>query len=128
MKKEYIQKCVDIASFAAVCIATVLVVIFQFTGEADLVKIAMGFYAFGFLTLSVQFAFKVYEDFKKTKTNENIENKDENQEENNENLNENSTQNQELNKTQTKSKVWNIVACVGSFLVFVFTLVVLIIY
>ena len=120
MKKNDILKIIDVASFAAVCIATALVVAFQIVAEAVIVTIAMSFYAVGFLGLSVQFGFKIYEDFfqKQPETN-GLEVKIEALEE---------PQTEQPDKSSKKTKTWNIVGFVGAFLVFVFTLVVTILY
>lgn len=132
MKKQNIMKIIDIASFAAVCIATLLVFVFQFVGEAVIVKVALGFYALGFLMLSVQFGLKVYDNFFAENASES---KNEIQNEADalkaETIAENADKNNQNEQNQTNEKTvkaWNIVGLAGSILVFVFTLVVLILY
>lgn len=127
MKKQNIMKIVDIASFAAVCVATLLVFVFQFVGEAAIVKVALGFYALGFLMLSVQFGLKVYDNFFVKKS---AESKNESDAPNTETIAEEPVAvEDDSTLTNEKSvKIWNIVGLVGSFLVFVFSLVVLILY
>lgn len=120
MKKNDILKIIDITSFTAVCIATALVVAFQIVSEPVIVTIAMSFYALGFLGLSAQFGFKIYEDYFQ-KVPEKIQPEGEN-----DTLEENQTE--QISKFSKKTKIWNIVGFVGSFLVFVFTLVVIILY
>ena len=63
MKKKDIIKTIDIASFTAAVIATILVLIFQFTGENLVMKFAIVFYAVCFLALAVVFGIKVYDLF-----------------------------------------------------------------
>lgn len=132
MKKQNIMKIIDIASFAAVCIATLLVFVFQFVGEAVIVKVALGFYALGFLMLSVQFGLKIYDNFFAENASEP---KNEIQNEADalkaETIAEEPAVTVENNGTianEKSTKIWNIVGLAGSILVFVFTLVVLILY
>jgi hypothetical protein len=120
MKKNDILKIIDITSFTAVCIATALVVAFQIVSEPVMVTIAMSFYALGFLGLSAQFGFKIYEDF--------FQKRDELIKSEGENDTVEEAQTKQLDKSSKKSKIWNIVGFAGSFLVFVFTLVVIILY
>lgn len=119
MKKTDLLKIIDISSFVAVCVATALVVIFQFVGESVLITIAMSFYALGFLMLSVQFGFKVFENFSKKSVQQPAE------EPSAEELTD-STESETV--PSKKTKTWNIAGLVGSFLVFVFTIVVIILY
>ena len=124
MNKEKILKVVDIVSFSAVIVATVLVFVFQFVAEPVLVKISMVFYSIGFLMLGTQFAFSVYENFSKKTEQDKLQIKPKE----NKDL-ENQSVSQETKKnTDTKSKVWNICGLCGSVLMFVFTLIVLILY
>ena len=73
MKKKDIIKTIDIASFTAAIVATILVLIFQFTGENLVMKFSIVFYEVCFLALAVVFGFKVYDTFAKKSNDENKE-------------------------------------------------------
>ena len=104
MKKKDIIKAIDIASFTTAIIATILVLIFQFTGENLVMKFSIVFYAVCFLALAVVLGFKTYDVF----------------------LNKSDTEEKEAVTTKNKvlSIVWLSLACIA----FVFTCVLLVLY
>ena len=113
MSKKDIFKILDISSFISAIIATVLVLIFQFTGNTLIMKYSIVMYVVCFLMLTIVLSIKVYMAFSKKyqveMTEENIEG---------ENFEENSA----------KKKTLSIVYLVLSALAFIFTFVMLILY
>ena len=110
MNKKDILKTLDIASFVSAIIATVLVLIFQFTGQVSVMKYSIVMYTVCFLMLTIVFSFKVYLAFSKKVQDE----------ENKEDLNN--------EQNDTKKKTLSIVYLVLSALAFIFTFVMLILY
>ena len=110
MNKKEIIKILDIASFAALAIATILVVIFQFTGEYMVMKFSIVLYAVCFLILSVMLGFKVYSLFQNNTKEASTE------------------ENQDENKPTKKQKALAILCFVLAILAFAFTCVLLALY
>lgn len=115
MNKKDLLKSFDIASFVAICIATVLVMVFQFTGVYLVLKFAIIMYAASFLILVVLLSFNVHAKFAKKKP-EQVE------------VEENS-KNQEIEEPiAKKQKVLSIVWLVLAAIAFVLTCVLLALY
>lgn len=68
-KKEFL-KILDISSFVALVIATILAVIFQFGGSVTIIKIATIMYAVSFLIMTAFYAIQTYFAFKQTMEND----------------------------------------------------------
>lgn len=113
MNKKDILKTLDIASFVSAIVATILVLIFQFTGNVLIMKYSIVMYVVCFFMLTIVLSIKVYMTFSKKyqveMAEENIEG---------ENFEENST----------KKKILSIVCLVLSVIAFIFTFVMLILY
>lgn len=132
MTKKDIIKTLDIASFIAVIVATILVFVFQFTGEYLVMKYSIIMYDVTFLTLVVVLSFKVYEVFskkeivdaeKKEAETENVENAENVETE--EHKEEQSAEAENNTKqAKTKAIVWLVLASVA----FVFTTVLMVLY
>ena len=108
-----ILKTLDIASFVSAIVATILVLIFQFTGNVLTMKYSIVMYVVCFFMLTIVLSIKVYMTFSKKyqveMAEENIEG---------ENFEENST----------KKKILSVVCLVLSVIAFIFTFVMLILY
>ena len=109
MNKKDILKTLDIATFVSAIVATVLVLIFQFTGNVLVMKYSVVMYTVCFLILTIVLSFKVYFAFSKK-----------------EQIEENQTEN--LEQDDTKKKTLSIVYLVLSALALIFTIVMLILY
>lgn len=109
MTKKDILKTLDIASFVSAVIATVLVLIFQFTGIVSVMKYSIVMYVVCFLMLTIVLSFKVYMAFSKKYQEEN-QNDDNEQD------------------GKMKKKALSIVYLVLSVLAFIFTFVMMILY
>lgn len=105
MNKKEMLKTFDLAGFVSLVIATILVLIFQFTGNIQVVKMSLVMYAVAFFILTVFFALKTYFGFAKTKQN-----------------------NELIVNLEDKQKGWMIAKLVLSVIVFIFSLVVVILY
>lgn len=105
MNKKEILKTLDLASIVSIAVATLLVIIFQFTGNSTIVKVALVLYSASFLIATVFFALKTYFVYAKSKCNDEI-----------------------MFELDKKQKAFLITKLCLSFLVFVFALVVLILY
>ncbi len=70
MNKKEILKVFDLSSLVALAVATVLVFIFQFTGNSLVVRYALVLYTASFLLLTVFLAVKTVFCFKKIKLDE----------------------------------------------------------
>ena len=64
MNKKDVLKVLDIAGLFAVVLASLLVLIFEFTGTSILVKYAIAFYVAGFAIATVYFSIMTYNAFK----------------------------------------------------------------
>ncbi len=121
MNKKDIVKTLDIASFVAAVVATILVLIFQFTGSVSVMKYSIIMYVVCFMMLTIVLSFKVYFAFsnkhqaeEQTKTQEsNVETE------------ENDAQ---AESNDTKKKTLSIVYLALSAIAFIFTFVLLILY
>ena len=60
MSKKDILKTLDLASLISIVIATILVVIFEFVGEYNVIKFALVMYTASFLILVSFFSLKLY--------------------------------------------------------------------
>ena len=67
MNKKEILKVIDLSSLVSLAVATILVFVFQFTGNALTVKYALVLYTSAFLLLSIFLAIKTIFCFKKIK-------------------------------------------------------------
>ena len=67
MKKKDILKTLDIASLVSIFIATVLVIVYQFSANYQVIRFSIVMYAAAFLILTVFYAIKTYFVFAKTK-------------------------------------------------------------
>ena len=105
MNKKDILKTLDIASIVSIFIATLLVFIYQFVGEYQVVRFAVIMYTASFLILTVFYAIKTYFVFSKTQENGEM-----------------------MFEQTTKDKSFLITKLVLSALAFVFTLIVLILF
>ena len=105
MNKKDILKTLDIASMVSIFIATLLVFIYQFVGEYQVVRFAVIMYTASFLILTVFYALKTYFVFSKAQTEEGL-----------------------ISEQTTKDKAFLITKLVLSVLAFVFTLIVLILF
>lgn len=65
MNKKEVIKTLDISSFVSAVIATLLVLIFEFTGEYMVMKVSIVMYAACFLILITMLSIKVYNTFRK---------------------------------------------------------------
>lgn len=72
MNKKEILKVLDIASLVSIAIATVLMFIFQFNADINLVRYSAVLYVASFLMLSVFYSLKVYFAFS-SKTKDDVE-------------------------------------------------------
>ncbi len=113
MNKKDILKTLDISSFVSAIIATVLVLIFQFTGSVAVMKYSIIMYTVCFLILTVVLSIKVYITFSKKHQAEMVE----------ENV-----EGEKTDENDTKKKTLSIVYLVLSALAFIFTFVMLILY
>lgn len=104
MNKKEILKVFDLSSLVSLLIATVLVFIFQFTGNSLVVRYALVLYTSAFLLLTVFLTMKVIFCFKKIKLEEDEA---------------------ELTK---KEKIFLCVKLALAFALFVFSLVIFILY
>ena len=111
MSKKEILKTLDIASFVSAIIATVLVLIFQFTGSVAVMKYSIVMYTVCFLILTIVLSIKVYMTFSKKYQTETT-----------------GEENKETKESDTKKKTLSIVYLVLSAMAFIFTLVMLILY
>lgn len=105
MNKKELLKTLDLAGFVSIIVATILVLIFQFTGSSSVVKVALVMYSASFLIMTTLFALKTYFVYKKTELDGKIM--------------------FELDKKQRAFLITKLVLC---FIIFVFALVVLILY
>ena len=71
MNKKELLKIFDLSSLVSMAIATILVFIFQFTGDSLTVRYALVLYTSAFLLLSVFLALKTIFCFRKIKIEEN---------------------------------------------------------
>ncbi|MBQ8451327.1 MAG: hypothetical protein IJ538_00910 [Clostridia bacterium] len=104
MSKKEIIKTLDISASVCLLVATLLVLIYQFVGEALVMKFGIVFYVATFLIAIVFFALRLSEK------PEQIENAD------------------ELIKPNKSSKTWLIVRLVLSCIMFAFALTILILF
>ena len=106
MNKKDFLKTLDIASFVAIVIATILVFIFQFNGEYLVVKFAIITYSSSFALMATYYGLTLAYNLKKT------------------------TQNNELvvEDMNKKQRAFLITKTVLSAIAFVFTLVIVILY
>lgn len=104
MSKKEIIKTIDIASFLAAIAATILVIVFQFTGSRLVMKYSIIMYAVCFLALIVLMSFKVHSAFSKKETEETDA------------------------ENSKKQKIWAIVWLVLASVAFAFTCVLLALY
>ncbi len=107
MNKKEIIKTLDIASFVSAVIATLLVLIFQFTGEYMVMKASIVMYAACFLLLVTLLSFKVHSVFSKK---EKVDGED------------------DSNEQTSKKKATAIVLLVLASIAFIFTCVFLVLY
>ena len=114
MNKKDILKTLDISSFVSAIIATVLVLIFQFTGSVAVMKYAIIMYTVCFLILTIVLSIKVYMTFSKKYQAEMVE--------------EQTAEGEKTDENDTKKKTLSIVYLVLSALAFIFTFVILILY
>ena len=137
MNKKEIIKTLDIASFISAVIATVLVIVFEFTGKYLSMKYAIVMYTVCFLTLTILFALNVRTVFSKPKQEENsadksnIENVDENVERDmlNNDISNQETTTEELSESNLKNeKIKSIVWLSISSVLLIFTMILLILY
>ena len=105
MNKKEILKTLDIAGFVSLAVAPILVFIFQFTGNAQVVKTALVMYAVAFLIITTFYSIKLFFGCKGIKEN-----------------------NEFVVIFEDKQKAITIAKLVCSALVFVFSLVVVILY
>lgn len=105
MSKKEILKTLDLAGLVSIAVATLLVVIFQFTGNTNVVKVALVLYAAAFLIATTFFALKTYFVYKKAECDGAVM--------------------FELDKKQKAFLITKLCLC---FVIFVFTLIVLIMY
>lgn len=117
MTKKDILKTLDLASFISAVVAIILVLVFEFTGNALVMKYSLVMYAVCFLSLVVVLSFKVYFAFSKKYQAELAENLNVS--------NDDSAQNDAKDK---KSKIYSIVYLVFASLALIFTFVMLIVY
>lgn len=106
MNKKEIIKTLDIASFVSAVIATLLVLIFQFTGEYMVMKASIVMYAACFLLLITLLSLRVYSVFS----------------------NKEKSDNEESNNASAKSKATVIVFLVLASIAFIFTCILLVLY
>ncbi len=106
MNKKEVLRTLDLASFVAIILATIMVFIFQFVGDYVVIKVAVIMYAASFAIMTLFYALKLYYNIKKTMQNDELVVED-------------------LNK---KQKAFLITKLVLSALAFIFTLVIVIIY
>lgn len=66
MKKKDILKTLDIASLVSIFIATVLVIVYQFTASYQVIRFSIVMYTASFFILTVFYAIKTYFVFAKT--------------------------------------------------------------
>ena len=106
MNKKDFLKTLDIASFVAIVIATILVFIFQFNGEYMVVKFAIIMYTASFALMATYYSITLFYNLKKT------------------------TQNNELvvEDMNKKQRAFLITKSVLSAIAFIFTLVIVILY
>ena len=123
MNKNDVLRILDIAGLVSVVLATLLVLIFEFTGTSVLVRYAIAFYVAGFAISTIFFSMKTYDLFKK-KTDDATAKNIEANETNNAEL---SNYAEDINSTR-KQKVATIVKLVLSALALVFTAIVLFLY
>lgn len=105
MSKKDFLKILDISSFVALVIATILAVIFQFGGSATIIKVAVVMYSVSFLIMTAFYALQTYFAYAKTMENE--------------------TQIVNLNKKQKGYLITKLVLCS---IVSIFTLVLVIVF
>ncbi len=117
MSKKEILKILDLASFIAAIIATVLVFFFQFTGTYMVMKMSIVMYDVCFLSLSAVLGLNVHTAFSK----KSIENKNEEIKEENVSP---ETSNDNMKKTRTMSIVWLSLSVVA----FIFTTIIMVLY
>ena len=125
MSKKEIIKTLDIASFISVIVATILVLIFEFTGEYLVMKYSIIMYDVTFLTLVVVLAFRVHNVFL-NQTQKETESK---QVEVSETVEEEKTEDiveveNKSKQEKTKAIVWLVLASIA----FVFTTVLMVLY
>ena len=105
MTKRDILKTLDIASMISIFISTILVFIYQFVGEYQVIRFAIIMYTAAFLILTVFYSLKTYFVFKRTQEDGQVM--------------------FELTKSE---KAWLITKVVLSALAFIFTMIILILY
>ncbi len=118
MKKDEILKFLDIATFALIIIATVLVVIFEFVGGYGFMKCSVVLYFVGLLLLTVLLSIRIYYAFGKNKVNGTVLN---------ENTSESNTKSN-VDEMSKKQKIGLILMLVASIIILIFTFVVMILY
>lgn len=111
MSKKEILKTLDIATYIAAIAATVLVLIFQFTGAYLVMKFAIVMYAVCFMALVILLAISVYDKFAKNKKQDNEESKKE-----------------EVNPVTKKDKILSIVWLSLAAIALVLTVALLVVY
>ena len=106
MNKKDFLRTLDLASFIAIVIATILVFVFQLNGEYMVVKFSIIMYAASFALMSLFYALTLVFNLKKT------------------------TQNEELvvDDMNKKQRAFLIAKMVFSFIAFIFTLVIVVLY
>lgn len=119
MNKNDIIKTLDIASFVSAVFATILVLVFQFTGSVAVMKYSIVMYVVCFFMLTIVLSFKVYFAFSKKHQIE-IEKEQEDEKETE------ITESQET--SDTKKKALSIVYLTLSAVALIFTFVLLILY
>lgn len=117
MTKKDILKTLDIASFISAVVAIILVLVFEITGNALVMKYSLVMYAVCFLSLVVVLSFKVYFAFSKKYQAELSESSNA--------TNDDFAQNYAKDK---KGKAYSIVYLVFASLALIFTFVMLIMY
>ena len=67
-KKEFLRT-LDLASFVAIVLATIMVLVFQFVGDYVVIKVAVIMYAASFAIMTLFYALKLGYNIKKTTQN-----------------------------------------------------------
>lgn len=129
MNKKDLIKTLDIASFVSAAVATILVVIFEFSGNYLFMKYSIVLYAACFLTLTILQAISVYEIFNQKQTDEtnNLIESEEHADNIDEVIEDSKINNQD-EKSSKKNKIKSIIFLVLASLAFIFTCVLLVLY